>query len=70
MEPEPGIRGDWYNLKWIPLTHNGSGDHLCVDLDPDEGGRIGQVIRVWHDSPERELVAKGVGEWLARGVPG
>ncbi|WP_063802198.1 SMI1/KNR4 family protein [Burkholderia ubonensis] len=69
-EPEPGIRGDWYNLKWIPLTHNGSGDHLCVDLDPDEGGRIGQVIRVWHDSPERELVAEGVGEWLARGVPG
>ncbi|KWE64809.1 hypothetical protein WL77_20605 [Burkholderia ubonensis] len=70
IEPEPGIRGDWYNLKWIPLTHNGSGDHLCVDLDPDEGGRIGQVIRVWHDSPERELVAKRVGEWLARGVPG
>lgn len=36
--PEPGIRGDWYNPKWIPLTHDGSGDHLCVDLDPDEGG--------------------------------
>lgn len=69
-EPEPGIRGDWYNLKWIPLTYNGGGDHLCVDLDPDEGGRIGQVIRVWHDSPERERVADGVGEWLARVVPG
>ena len=69
-EPEPGIRGDWYNLKWIPLTHNGSGDHLCIDLDPDEGGRIGQVIRVWHDSPEREHVAESVGEWLARVVPG
>ncbi|MBZ5794567.1 SMI1/KNR4 family protein [Burkholderia contaminans] len=69
-EPEPGIRGDWYNLKWIPLTHNGSGDHLCVDLDPDEGGRLGQVIRVWHDSPERERVAESVGEWLARVVPG
>ncbi|TCW78638.1 molybdenum cofactor biosynthesis protein MoaA [Burkholderia sp. SRS-46] len=69
-EPEPGIRGDWYNLKWIPLTHNGSGDHLCVDLDPDDGGRVGQVIRVWHDSPEREHVAAGVGEWLSRVVPG
>ncbi|AXF24536.1 molybdenum cofactor biosynthesis protein MoaA [Burkholderia pyrrocinia] len=65
-EPDPGIRDDWYNLKWIPFTHDGSGNHLCLDLDPAEGGVVGQVIRVWHDDERRERIAGGFPEWLAR----
>ncbi|MCU9953414.1 SMI1/KNR4 family protein [Burkholderia sp. BKH01] len=65
-EPDPGIRDDWYNLKWIPFTHDGSGNHLCLDLDPAEGGAVGQVIRVWHDDDRRERIAKSFPEWLAR----
>ncbi|WP_176050999.1 SMI1/KNR4 family protein [Burkholderia sp. BCC1644] len=65
-EPDAGIRDDWYNLKWIPFTHDGSGNHLCIDLDPAEGGVIGQVIRVWHDDELRERVASSYAEWLAR----
>ncbi|KVH54552.1 molybdenum cofactor biosynthesis protein MoaA [Burkholderia sp. MSMB1072] len=64
-EPDPGIAGDWYNLKWIPFTHDGSGNHLCVDLDPAEGGVAGQVIRVWHDDARRERIAGSFPEWLA-----
>lgn len=65
-EPDAGIRDDWYNLKWIPFTHDGSGNHLCIDLDPAEGGVAGQVIRVWHDDELRERVASSYAEWLAR----
>ncbi|AOR72966.1 molybdenum cofactor biosynthesis protein MoaA [Burkholderia stabilis] len=64
-EPDAGIRDDWYNLKWIPFTHDGSGNHLCVDLDPAEGGVAGQVIRVWHDDALRERVATSYAAWLA-----
>ncbi|WP_431825717.1 SMI1/KNR4 family protein [Burkholderia sp. F1] len=65
-EPDPGIKDDWYNLKWIPFTHDGSGNHLCIDLDPAEGGVAGQVIRVWHDDAQRERVATSFPAWLAR----
>jgi len=65
-EPDPGIRDDWYNLKWIPFTHDGSGNHLCIDLDPAEGGFPGQVIRVWHDDARRERIAGSFSAWLAR----
>jgi molybdopterin molybdotransferase len=65
-EPDPGIGDDWYNLKWIPFTHDGSGNHLCIDLAPAEGGFAGQVIRVWHDDARRERIAGSFSEWLAR----
>lgn len=64
-EPDRGIKTDWYNLRWIPFTHDGSGNHLCVDLDPAEHGRPGQVIRVWHDDARRELIADSYARWLA-----
>ncbi|WP_175844770.1 SMI1/KNR4 family protein [Burkholderia arboris] len=64
-EPDTGIRDDWYNLKWLPFTHDGSGNHLCIDLDPAAGGVAGQVIRVWHDDELRERVASSYAEWLS-----
>lgn len=67
-EPDDGIKDDWYNLKWIPFTSNGAGDHLCLDFDPAEGGTVGQVIRVWHDDDQRTLVARSFREWLHRFV--
>jgi cell wall assembly regulator SMI1/molybdopterin biosynthesis enzyme len=67
-EPDDGIKDDWYNVKWIPFTSNGAGDHLCLDFDPAEGGTVGQVIRVWHDDDQRTLVARSFREWLHRFV--
>jgi len=64
-EPDEGIKDDWYNPKWIPFTYDGSGNHLCIDLDPAEGGKVGQVITMWHDGSERELIAGSFNEWLA-----
>jgi cell wall assembly regulator SMI1 len=65
IRPETGpIRPDWWNPRWIPLTRNQSGDHYCLDLDPAPGGTVGQIITMWHDDPEREVVAPSYGAWF------
>ncbi|THG82314.1 molybdenum cofactor biosynthesis protein MoeA [Pseudomonas sp. A-1] len=63
--PSSGVRDAWWSAKWIPFTYNGSGDHLCLDLDPAAGGKYGQIIEVWHDQPERTLQAPGFREWFS-----
>ena len=63
-DPDSGVKDDWYNLKWVPLTKDGMGNSVCLDLDPAPGGVCGQVIRVWHDDDRRERVAASYGEWL------
>lgn len=63
-EPENGIKNDWWNPKWIPVTYNGSGDHICIDLDPAAEGKKGQMIRMWHDARERSLESGSFKEWI------
>jgi cell wall assembly regulator SMI1 len=62
--PESGIRPDWWNARWIPLTYSGSGDHHSLDLDPAPGGTPGQILLMYHDDPARTLVAPGFRQWL------
>jgi cell wall assembly regulator SMI1 len=63
-EPAEGIRDDWWHPRWIPFTHNGAGDHLCLDLMPAPGGRAGQVITMWHDDAPRERLASSLTAWV------
>ncbi len=63
-EPDPGVKNDWWNPKWIPFSHNGGGDHDCLDLDPAVGGKVGQVIGMWHDAGNREVQAESFGAWF------
>ncbi len=63
-DADKGVREDWWNPFWIPITYDGSGNHYCLDLSPDEGGKKGQIIRIWHDSAERELIADSLEEWM------
>ncbi len=69
-EPEKGVKNDWWNPKWIPFTHNGGGDHLCLDLDPAVSGSAGQVITMWHDMEMREVKAGSFGEYFDTYVAG
>ena len=64
VEPDDGVKEKWWHPAWIPLTYDGSGNHYCLDLSPDEGGHKGQIIRIWHDSSERELIATSFTEWI------
>jgi cell wall assembly regulator SMI1 len=69
-EPEKGIKNDWWNPLWIPFTHDGSGNHICIDLDPASGGTFGQVIRMWHDSGYRKLYASSFTEYISNYISG
>ena len=60
-EPVGPVRGDeWWRLKWIPLTGDGGGNHLCADMEPAEGGDVGQIITMWHDDATRAVVAQSL----------
>ncbi len=63
-EPNGPIQDDWWDPKWIPLTYDGSGNHHCLDLNPAQGGDLGQIITMWHDDPTRSMVASSFRAWL------
>lgn len=54
----------WYDLRWIPLTHEPGGDELCLDLNPGPAGVHGQIIQMVHDSRDRFAIAPSYGAWL------
>ncbi len=54
---DKGVKNEWWNPKWVPFTYDGAGNHYCLDLDPSEDGKVGQVIYLIHDDPKREVIA-------------
>jgi cell wall assembly regulator SMI1 len=66
--PDAGIRNVWWSAGWIPLTYDGCGNHDCVDLDPAEGGTVGQIISLWHDDADREMLAPSFRLWFTQYV--
>ena len=62
--PGLGIKNNWWNPLWLPITYDGHGNHYCLDLDPNSGGTYGQIIRMWHDEVERSLEATSFKKWI------
>lgn len=69
VRPEPGVRKCWWTDGWVPFAGDGAGNELCVDVEPDTGGRVGQVIEFVHDHEVRPRVADDLPGWF-RGVAG
>lgn len=63
--PEQGIKSNWFNNKWIPVSDNQNGDYTYVDLDPAEDGQVGQVIGFTRDEGATKILAKKFGEWIS-----
>jgi len=57
------VKRRWYNRAWIPFALAPNGDHLCLDLDPAKGGRVGQVISWYHDHGTRAVLAPSLLFW-------
>jgi cell wall assembly regulator SMI1 len=65
-EPSSGpIKDLIWNKKWIPITDSGAGDHYCVDLDPGEGGIVGQIIDRSHEEGPVGVVGPSLAAWLS-----
>jgi cell wall assembly regulator SMI1 len=64
--PDEGVRSDWWHPGWLPIAADGGGDFLCVDLAPDAGGTMGQVIQMCHDDGKRPRLAASFAQVLAQ----
>lgn len=66
--PDGAVDPAYINPRWIPLTSDGSGGHIGLDLDPWPGGRVGQVILFGRDEDVKVVLAESLGkffEWIA-----
>lgn len=66
--PEGAVDPAYINPRWIPLTHDGSGNHIGLDFDPWPRGRVGQVILFGRDEDVKAVLAESLGkflEWIA-----
>jgi cell wall assembly regulator SMI1 len=63
-EPTGPVKARWWSPLWVPITYDGAGNHECLDFDPADGGRMGQVIQMFHDEGTRTLTAESYASWL------
>jgi cell wall assembly regulator SMI1 len=66
INSNPAVKPVWWTSFWIPIAIDGSGNFVCVDLNPTEYGTTGQLIGFSHDTEERPLVANSLTKWLER----
>lgn len=58
------IKEQYINRKWLPISRDGSGNHLGIDLDPDEKGIKGQVLNFGRDEDFKYVIAKNMVQFL------
>ena len=61
---------DWHD-KWVPIATDHFGNYLCIDYDPAQGGKPGQLISVYFDDVGRNIFAyslKGHFAFIEKGL--
>ncbi len=61
---EEGVWKGWWHPKWIPLTYESNGACKCLDLAPEPGGEVGQIIIVEWQEPIRSIIFPNFRTWL------
>jgi cell wall assembly regulator SMI1/ankyrin repeat protein len=67
MFPEGTIQKQYTNAKWLPFCSDMTSNHISIDYDPAEKGKMGQIINSGRDQWERYVLANNITE-LARKV--
>ena len=65
-ETSPYLRAAWWHPGWIPIVTDDAGGYFCLDTDPPEPTRSGQVILFLREQPARPLVAASLSAWFDR----
>lgn len=68
--PDSWVRKEYSQRGWIPLIVDKAGNYIGVDLNPGEGGSVGQVIVFGRDFDTKVVLWRGDGPggwatWLA-----
>jgi cell wall assembly regulator SMI1 len=64
-KPKGPLRRQWWSRKWIPFASNGGGDFFCLDLDPPEAGKLGQVFVFDHEVGPTHVIAASLQSLLS-----
>ncbi|KAH7908581.1 hypothetical protein BJ138DRAFT_1181649 [Hygrophoropsis aurantiaca] len=68
--PDGWVRKEYSQRGWVPLVVDKAGNYIGVDLNPGEGGQVGQVIVFGRDFDTKVVLWRGEGsggwaKWLA-----
>jgi cell wall assembly regulator SMI1 len=70
IDVEGPVKKVWWHAKWIPITGNSGADFRFIDMDPAEGGKVGQVVYFNHEEGPKRLEAASWREYLSRFAEG
>ena len=62
----PYIRHVWWHPTWIPIVSSDTGDYFCIDTNPAESSRKGQMLLFLQNQPVRYLIAGSLPAWFER----
>jgi cell wall assembly regulator SMI1 len=65
-QPSPYLQVAWWHPAWVPFVSNDSHAYFCIDTQPPEPHRFGQILLFFQDRPERPLIAASLTGWLDR----
>lgn len=65
-QPSPSLQVTWWHPGWVPFVTSDAGGYYCIDTQPTETSRYGQILLFFQDRPERPLVAASLATWLDR----
>ncbi|MEH0153307.1 leucine-rich repeat domain-containing protein [Limibacter armeniacum] len=58
--PTGHIKEQYANKKYFPISEDGGGNNIVVDLDPDTKGQKGQIINSGRDETTRYVIAPNI----------
>jgi cell wall assembly regulator SMI1 len=67
MHPKGTIQKHYINSKWLSFCSDMNANHVSIDYDPAENGKIGQIINSGRDQWERFVLADNITD-LARKI--
>lgn len=62
--PPQAIRAVYFDPGWIPFSADGLGGHFATDLNPETGGRRGQIINYGKYASKKVVLAANMHEFL------
>lgn len=63
--PNGTIRSVWWNINWLPISADGAGNLVCIDLAPTDKGVSGQIIDFDHETAHRQVLANSFKDYVA-----
>ncbi|MEI7027706.1 SMI1/KNR4 family protein [Paenibacillus sp. y28] len=58
------IKEQYINRLWIPISKDGGGNNLGIDLDPAEEGQPGQIINFGRDEETKYVISRNLTDLL------